>query len=960
MGRENGAIRRCALIRNAGRALWLVIGPGVFASSALAQPAEPPPGDRQDVGTPGQSAIGNDGSIIVTGTLVRGIAPVGNSVITMSRQQIEETGAATSAELLQSIPQLPSFNTLQFPIARCNCQTVNRPNLRGLTPLEVTGSSTTLVLVDGHRVVGMGVLSTTPDPDIVPPAMLERVEMVLDGGSSIYGSDAVSGVMNFVTRKKEVGLRLDARYGFADDYGTFDANATVGKEWQGGSAFISYNYVEHDALFGRDRDYVRRFPSNVPGIPFPVTSLTCSPGNVQLVPSGAVFRLPYAAGAAIPNTVNQCDNSDGYSIYPRQHRHSVFAGITQELADGITLDIRGYFLDRREWQTQGGFYQSVFLGPATIFGRPTGIPLDSPFRQTHLVSGNPFEVQQVSFAFGDAESASVRASLRTWGITPTLTAELGGDWQLRALGSFGYSRTESHTGIINLAAFNRTILAGLFNPYDPASSDPRALESIENFETYGLNRQNLYNVRVDADGTLLRLPGGAVKLAVGAEFLRESIWLREGNTVPGAAATGAPAITLPANLPGAPLALIRPASAPLPVKELSRDNRSLFGELVVPLIGEDNAGPGLREVSLSASARYDNYGDVGETFNPKFGFTWRPVDWLKLRGAWGRSFVAPALTDLHEAVPTQLGFATNVALLFPPVDLIANGTWPAPKPGQNTVAVLGGSRPGLQPQKARSLSLGVDLEPRFAHGLNLSVTYWKTDYDGGIAVPQVTLPATYWRAFASSIIVNPTLAQLGEVAGLADNIVGSPCAPLPDCVYAILDDRRRNMLTWKLDGLDFAARFARNTRFGSVRLDIDASYTLTFKARASVDVPYFDQVGANASRFRLRASLGARIGGRWTVATNLNHTGGYRLDPAVGIEPQQTHVGSFDVINLAVKYEFHGFHALKGMSLSLNIDNLFDQDPPEFRETNIDPMLSGYANGATLGRLVRFGIAKQF
>ena len=527
--------------------------------------------------------------------------------------------------------------------------------------------------------------------------------------------------------------------------------------------------------------------------------------------------------------------------------------MTQELGDAVTLDLRGYYLDRREWQTVGALRGTQFVGPAFFFGTPTGIP-DFPFRLEHLTSGNPVEFHQVHFAFGDGETASIANSLESWGATATLTADLGAGWQLRALANVGWSRSESHTGQYDTAVLANAVSAGLFNPYDPAASDPRGLAAVQDHELFGLTRQNLTNARVVADGTLLRLPGGAVKLALGGEFLRESIWTRTGLTVRGAEATGSASLLLPANLPGSPLALIREATNPLPVVQLSRNIASAFGELVIPVIGKDNARPGLKELTLSASARYDRYSDVGDTFNPKFGASYRPFEWLRLRGAWGKSFVAPSLVDLDEAVQTQLGFATNFAILFPTAELIANGVWPPPAPGQTTIAILSGSQPGLLPQTATSLSFGIDIDPPFVPGLNFGLTYWKTDFNRGIGTPPVLQPGLFWSRFQSSITANPTQAQFNAAVAIADRLGGSPCAPLPGCLYAIVDARRRNLLKWQLDGLDLTARYERPTGFGSIGFDVNAGFSLHHKVRPTSDVPDIDFVAANISRFRLRAT----------------------------------------------------------------------------------------------------------
>jgi iron complex outermembrane receptor protein len=257
------------------------------------------------------------------------------------------------------------------------------------------------------------------------------------------------------------------------------------------------------------------------------------------------------------------------------------------------------------------------------------------------------------------------------------------------------------------------------------------------------------------------------------------------------------------------------------------------------------------------------------------------------------------------------------------------------------------------------LSLGVDLEPPYAPGLYLSASYWKTDFEQGIAIPPYTNPAIFWGRFNSLIAVNPSAAQIANTLALADVVANAPCAPLPGCIYAILDGRKINVNFRKLDGLDFAARFERPTGFGSIDLNLGVNYLLHNLISPTSDIPFLDFVAANSNRLRLRAAAGARIGAL-RLAASLNHTGGYRLDPAVGIAPQQSRVGAFNVVNLFARYEFKGRGALDGLALTLNVDNVLDQDPPEFRETNIDPQFSGYANGSTLGRFVRVGIEKNF
>jgi iron complex outermembrane recepter protein len=204
--------------------------------------------------------------VVVTGTLIRGAAPTGSNVISISSSDVSATGASTTGQLLATVPQISNlFNSLPqiSPIGSgggatgANLQVI-RPNLRNTpSPATSTGAST-LVLVDGHRMVGVGIQQSAPDPEAVPPGAIERVEIVTDGGSSTYGSDAIGGVINFITRRSFDGIKADVRQGWADNYKTFDTNLTAGTRLGGGSVYISFNYAKHDDIFGRDRSYARQ------------------------------------------------------------------------------------------------------------------------------------------------------------------------------------------------------------------------------------------------------------------------------------------------------------------------------------------------------------------------------------------------------------------------------------------------------------------------------------------------------------------------------------------------------------------------------------------------------------------------------------------------------------------------------------------------------------------------------
>lgn len=894
----------------------------------------------QDVPTPeSRQEAAKLEEIVVTGTFLRGVdAPAGSNVIGILTEDIQETGATTAAQLLQNIPQFGAFNTLFFPVGVGNSVTTNRPNLRSLPGFNNSGGSTTLVLMDGHRIVGAGITATSPDPDLIPPGIIERVEIVPDGGSAVYGSDAVAGVINFITRKRFEGLEVDGRYGAADGYHQADGNITAGTLWDNGGAYVSYNYAEHSMILGRERDYVHEFPMQVIG-GVPVTTIQCSAGNV--VQGGRIFALPFntvsGTPAAVAGTSNQCDSSDDATVYPEESRHSALVSAFQDLTDSVGLELKG-FVTQRDIDLNNGPYR---------YTQSVAGPTASRYFNEHNVGTN----QSVSGQFGALDAQRQGIGLETWGITPTLTVDLGASWQLRVVASHSRSKTTSHSGGLNTTALSRATAAGVFNPYDPASSDPAALAAITNYEVYGETKQRLTDARAVIDGDVLTLPGGAVKLALGGEYYRERFDTRKGEAVPGFAESGFPAVTIGGNL-------IVPAFAAAPSAGLDRSVNAAFAEAVVPIFSAENARAGFKELTLSAAGRYDDYSDFGDTFNPRFGITYKPFDWLRLRGSRGRSFVAPSLADAKQAELTQL-ILVPAAAFAPPPALVQNGTYPAIAPGQFTLGVRGNS-PGIGPQEAETTSFGFDWEPAFAP-MSVGVTYYRINFEGVIGLPPVggAATATLYRDYPFLIQTRPTTDQINAILAAAD-IPTALCTPLPGCMYAILDIRKRNLGNFKLDGLDLNVRYRPDTRFGSLLFAVNGTYELNREQSAAPALPYSDQLKANNTRYRVRTTAGTEIG-KLQAQLIWNHSAGYDLDPFAGfVAPLQTKVDGFDVFNLYFHYDVAGTGMLENLSFSLNVDNLLDQEPPVFRGVTSTSSTRGFTNGNTLGRLVQFGIEKKF
>lgn len=930
----------------------IALGAFSLASAAHAQTQEGGSGETRS-STDSETRASD---IIVTGTLIRGVAPAGANVVTIDQARVEESGLTGTARLTEQLPQFStSFNNFQAPSGINATLAVNRPNLRSLPGFASSGGSTTLVLMDGARIVGMGIVSTAPDMDIVPPGAIARTEIVPDGGSALYGSDAVAGVINMGTRRDYDGAEVSARYGFTDSYRTFDADATIGRKWSSGSVYLSYSYQENSTLRGYGLDFIQTQPSTNSNLPGQlVTGLNCSPGNV--VAGGVGYGLPYTAGAGVPGSLNQCDPSREGVIYPSQRRHSALAGISQELSDTIRLDIRGIYMNRRT-DSPG----TAFRANKNIVGAASGADLVSPFYTQYQPVAGPLTTRNiVYFQYGPVDAQRQINDLEAWQVTPSITADLDANWQLRLHGSYGWSKLQLHARTVNDTALNNAITAGLFNPYDPASSNQTVVDAITNYDGYQLGIQTLQNARAVIDGDLFTLPGGSVKLAFGGEFIRETLKNRvpSGAIWRGSEDSGFAGMTVGELLGNGSNAALLPATAVVPTSSAARHVWAAFGEVVVPFFSDANAMPLFRELTLSLAARYDRYSDVGDTFNPRIGVTWRPIEWVTLRGAWGTSFNAPSLANTPAMSPkavTNLQGSPFISFIgVPPASLVQNGTY---KPYDNDQAVItiSGASPDIAPQTAKTLSLGFDIDPPFVPGLRLSMTYWRLLFQNQIGIP--LFPYVNFPDKVRGPGVNEAPLTEQEVADALAGVTmtGNPltCSGADtSCVYAIIRSGIDNLGDVLARGLDFSARYHTETGFGSIDASFAGTYELGMGRSQARGGPRSINELANRGALRLTGSLGANVG-NFRASVSWRHSHGYDLGTPLGaVAPFQTYAGSFNVFDTFFKINF----PKDKFALTLNVNNILNQRPP----FSIGAGGNGTINGQTYGRMAQIGFSKTF
>ena len=307
------------------------------------------------------------GDFVVTGTLIRGVVPVGSASIDIEMDAIDSTAASSGSELLASLPQVGNFfnNIPTKNLVVPNAVQVATPNLRDL-PGGLASGASTLVLIDGQRVASVGVTQSAIDPDIVPMGALERVEIMPDGASSLYGADGIGGVINFITRRSFDGVKIDGSYGVADNYYNSDFNIIVGDDWGNGSAYVSYSYSANSDILGKDRDWIKRM-DYTGDTPVPQGIETSLPNvatpDVQIYLPDYNFWLTIAEGTNYPMTgvgtygaageYNREDALSEVSALPSMERHGLFASYYQEISDKFKVDVRAFYSVRDSESTNG-------------------------------------------------------------------------------------------------------------------------------------------------------------------------------------------------------------------------------------------------------------------------------------------------------------------------------------------------------------------------------------------------------------------------------------------------------------------------------------------------------------------------------------------------------------------------------------------------------------------------------
>ncbi|WP_315760967.1 TonB-dependent receptor domain-containing protein [Sphingomonas sp. Y38-1Y] len=880
------------------------------AMPALAQEAVPDEAENTSTEpAPQREASPNDGEIVVTGTRIRGVAAAGSPQLTLDRGAIRASSAVTTDRLLRELPQVfdlgVSENSRGQSGGNSNITYGNSVNLRGIGPYA------TLLLVDGHRVVGN---SRSADPSIIPTLALERVEVVADGSSAIYGSDAVAGVVNLIPRRSLDGIEALARMGVADNFHEEQYGIALGKRWTGGQAMLAYERVYRSNLSGDDRDFFTSDQRRFGGRDYRVQE--CTPGNIvaggvsYAIPQGGV--TPANAGALVAGTANRCEAAAGQDLFPQTDYHSVAGTFSQDITDWLTVLADGYFSHRE-----------FFRNPAYAVGTLT-VPNTNAFFVAPPGT-NPSSVQ-VRYNFADdLERDASFGFTETWQVTGGLRVKLPWDWRLNAQVSHGKTRdiSDSRNGINN-AALNAALAssnpATAFDPFGLGRTSQAVLDAISDQVFYAPTFNKLTVYQANLDGPLFKLGGNDIRFAAGYE--RQEIVTDLGSQ------RGAP-------------------TSALTFRTFDRQVDSFYGELNVPIFGAANATPGFERLILNAAIRHDRYSDVGSTTNPKFGAIWSPVRGLTFRGSYGTSFRAPIFSQIYGN--------SNALFVQRYVD-----------PTQGSALVTGLARSGpnldLGPEEATTWTVGADWEP--APNAKLSLTYFDVLYEGQVAgyLSDLTLLGNE-ADFAGTGIIFRGEAAAAEVARLTGSgipILGVP--PSPVTLY--IDGRNFNLGRSTTKGIDFQAMYRLETAgAGAFTLNANGTYLTEYKLSVTPDGVARDRRNTifNPLTFRARGSVVWDLDDV-SARLQVTHVGGYENILITPVED----VKSFTTFDLGVNFvvgdpQASGFFD-NGFTFGIEAVNLFDRKPPY---VNLAP--SGNGSGGydatvanPIGRLISVSLRKTW
>lgn len=892
--------------------------------------------------------------IEVTGSRIRRVdAENASPVVTIDRAAIEKTGKLTLGDLVQELPAVSGAPT--------NPQ-VNNGGGTGASTIDLRGfgSARTLMLIDGRRAVNN-------DVNAIPASAVERIEVLTTGASSVYGSDAVAGVVNFIMRKDFEGVQAQINYGVSGrkDGERSGGSITFGQAGEKGNIIAGVDYNKFHAISSGDRDFSKDATYLYSGYVTILGSSRNPRGRISL-PSGHplrtslgcanVTRIPGRSGASQGDYRCYSGATDSYNyqavnlIMTPQERTNAFMLGNYQITDDVSAFIK-YFHNK----TASNFA----IAPLPFDARSDGVTISAqnyynPFGVTfgpNPATGTTLDFRTRFTSLG--QRASFYSTVTDQFITG-VEGFLGNTWKWDFALNYGHYHQENQTNGYVYYKGLQDALGPSFRDTDGvvkcgtpgnvvANCTPLNIFNIDDPQTVATLQQ--YSARpmyktvyvqkgfeANASGEVFNMPAGAAQLAFGAQWRRE-YQRSEVDYIALATADGTCFISQEAC--GSPL------SGSFSVGDL-------YAELFLPVLKDV---PFAQSLNVTVGSRYSDYSNFGTNVSNKLQVEWRPIGDLLLRGTVAEVFRAPTIGNLFTGpsgnAPTAadpcVGYVNDPAHVnacgaptgatnIPATGIEASGL------SQTTGVVSGSVYAGydLKPEQGRSYDWGLVYDPSWLPGFSMSVDYWRLALNDTITTvgAQTVLNACYGNNASPfcSFIHRGTDGQI--------NFIEQPTVNLGRLDATGWDLALRYKLPWQ--------------QFGNFTAGLDATYlsqwdndvdTTTNEDAVNHIAGHYNKDYGMYSRVRGRAFLNWNMGD-WSASWRVRYVGpftvgnddvrqGTSADAGCSVDAPQfcyeRNYGSYTLHSVNVGYALPAINS----RLELGVDNVFDKQPPMLYQNNV-------------------------
>ncbi len=861
--------------------------------------------------------------VLVTGTRIRRKDLTTPAPVTIiDRKQIEESGVVGLGEFVQTLTA--QGNALNARSNRQNDGQV-RVNLRSLE------SKRTLVLVNGRRMISGSVGETVVDLNAIPLAAVERIEIMKDGGSPIYGSEAIAGVVNVILKRKFEGTEISALGGVSSrgDAQSVDVSLSTGIVGERGTAFFSVGWQEQRPIMGNARSWaaqplfydfesgtVQPFFSPYTGNgSFSIWDEAACAGNPDLMTPALQGACAHLAGGGdnlfvydpetgeyrpwTPSDDDYNFQDDFYLLTPAR-RLQLFSAGNYQLLPAVRAFYEASFVNRRSSTLNPPDFNDVLV---------SGQSLSNDFETDLLLSRRMMEFGRRIF----------HTEQDTFRIVAGLDGELGGwagplqgwRWEL----SYLFGRNTSHArleGLVRAPALDASVGPSFLDDGVPTCGTPGApntncvpLDLLHGVGTltpeqrreigftgidHGFNE--LQVVSLTSNGKLFSLwADRPVGLAAGVDLRRESGGYFPDPVTAAGESTGSNQQAVSGRYSSA----------------------EWYGELSIPVV---NGKPALHELELLAALRSARYSTFGSHTTYKLGVRWAPVRDVTLRGTWSTAFRAPDVLELYQGGADAFPDASD-----PCGDPATSPLCPADAGGPNDfIRTVQGGNTALEPETARIFTAGVVLQPRWVKDVSLTLDYWDIDLENAIDLigTQVILDGCYAADAADSNADYCARVHRNPVTGAID----------------FVEDPLVNIGGTRTSGLDLAARWAIPARtLGRFHLAFDATYLLRYDktfpdGRVTEAAGTYGLSPLVLPRWRWEAGVSWQRGGLG-ASTTAHYVGSYE-ECADGLCVRTPRITRRVSANLVFDLEA-SYHLRTGIGTTgfqLGVRNVLDSPPP--------------------------------